>query len=157
MLRCPYAVSAILKNLTNCACIWDELINLAEMIKGYNRGGPPAISEAVLLSLEASMKRLLCVMFIVLASPLMVSVSNHLYTSPSASMVAYAGRTLAGGAYCDCGTSDCITEPGECGNSNSATVASGGDTTTSARLIDSGTGVMMLAFILLLWMRFGSK
>jgi hypothetical protein len=96
-------------------------------------------------------------MFIVLASPLMVSVSNHPHTSQSASMIAYAGRTVAGGGYCDCGTPNCITEPGECGNSNSATVASGGDTTTSATSIDSGAGVMMLAFILLLWMRFGGK
>jgi hypothetical protein len=103
------------------------------------------------------MKRLLCVMFIVLASPLMVIVNSHQPASPSASMVAYAGRTLMGGAYCDCGSPECITEPGECGNSNSATVASGGDTTTSATSIDSGTGVMMLAFILLLWMRFGGK
>jgi hypothetical protein len=96
-------------------------------------------------------------MFIVLASPLMVSVSNQQPTSPSASMVAYAGRTVAGGAYCDCGSPDCITEPGECGNSNSATVASGGDSTTSATSIDSGAGVMMLAFMLLLWMRFTGK
>jgi hypothetical protein len=131
-------------------------MKLAEMIKGYNRGGPLAISEAVLLRLEASMKRLLCVMFIVLASPLMVNVSNNQTTGPSASMVAYAGRTVMGGAYCTCGDPDCITEPGECGNSYSATVASGGDSTTSATSIDSG-GVMLLAFILLLWMRFGGK
>jgi hypothetical protein len=96
-------------------------------------------------------------MFIVLASPLMVSINNHRPIGPSASMLAYAGRTVMGGGYCDCGTPDCITEPGECGNSNSATVAGGGDTTTSTTSIDSGAGVMMLAFILLLWMRFGSK
>jgi hypothetical protein len=96
-------------------------------------------------------------MFIVLASPLMVSVNNHQDTSPSASMVAYAGRTVAGGTFCTCGDPDCVTEPGECGNNHSATVASGGDTTTSATSIDSGAGVMLLAFVLLLWMRFGGK
>ena len=87
----------------------------------------------------------------------MVSIGNHQPTGPSASMVAYAGRTLAGGTYCTCGDPDCIIEPGECGDNNSATVASGGDTTTPGTPIDSGVGVMLLAFTLLLWMRFGGK
>jgi len=74
-------------------------------------------------------------------------------------MVAYAGKSVAGGNYCTCGDLGCIYDPGECGgqNTNAATVASGRDTTTNNGSIDSGSSVMLLAFALLVLFRLGSK
>ena len=60
------------------------------------------------------MKKLIVVSLLVLASPFMASVNNN----QSASMVAYAGRTIVGGAYCTCGTPNCIYDDGECDGHN---------------------------------------
>ena len=105
------------------------------------------------------MKKLIVVSLLVLASPFMASVNKNQCANQSASMVAYAGRTIAGGAYCTCGDSSCIYDPGECGgqNTNAATVASGRDTTTNNGSIDSASSVMLLAFALLILFRLGSK
>lgn len=106
------------------------------------------------------MKRLLVVLFIVLASPVLVSVNITQQKSNSTSMVAYAGKTVAGGAYCTCGDPGCIVDPGECGgghNTNSVTVANGRDTNTNQGSIDSASSVMLLAFALLILFRLGSR
>jgi hypothetical protein len=60
------------------------------------------------------MKKLIVVSLLVLASPFMASVNNN----QSASMVAYAGRTIVGGYYCTCGQPNCIYDPGECDGHN---------------------------------------
>jgi len=105
------------------------------------------------------MKKLIVVSLLVLASPFMASVNKDQPATPSASMIAYAGRTIVGGYACGCGDPGCITEPGECGgqNTNAATVASGRDTSTNKGSIDSASSVMLLAFALLILFRIGSK
>lgn len=107
------------------------------------------------------MKRIIVVSLLVLASPFMVNVDNNQAVSSSAPMVAYAGRTNVGGYACTCGCPDCICDPGEtplnCGGTNSATVAGGGDSITSKGSIDSGSSVILLAFALLILFRLGSK
>jgi len=105
------------------------------------------------------MKKLIVVSLLVLASPFAAGVNNNQSANPSASMVAYAGRTMMGGYACGCNDPGCITEPGECSgqNTNVATVASGRDTTTNKGSIDSASSVMLIAFALLMLFRLGSK
>src|ERR1044071_8692716 len=80
------------------------------MAKGYKLGGPFAISHAALSRLEDLMKRLIAVSLLIIALPFMASMNN--------SSVAYAGRVIHGGAYCTCGDSDCLYDPGECDGHN---------------------------------------
>ena len=136
-----------------------SVVNLAEAIKGYNPSGPLAVDGAALSRLEDFMKKLIIVSLLVLAAPFAAGVNNNQSVSQSASMVAYAGRTMVGGYACGCGEPDCITEPGECGgqSNHAATVASGRDTSTNAGSIDSASSVMLLAFTLLVLFRLGSK
>ena len=105
------------------------------------------------------MKKLIIASLLVLAAPFAAGVNDNQPVSQSASMVAYAGRTIVGGYACGCGDPGCITEPGECGgqSNQAATVASGRDTSTNAGPIDSGSSVILLAFTLLILFRLGSR
>jgi hypothetical protein len=81
--------------------------------------------------MEESMKRLLPVLLLMLC-----------LTFP-----AFAGHTLGGGAYCECGTPGCVEDyPGECGRSGNATTQ--GD---APKDITSELGIAIVA--LLLWLR----
>ena len=57
------------------------------------------------------MKRFIAVLLLIIALPLMASVNSNQST-------AYAGRIFAGGAYCTCGTPNCIYDDGECDGHN---------------------------------------
>ena len=72
------------------------------------------------------------------------------------STVAMAGHVLIGNAYCTCGTTDCICDPGETAIQRSAipdrlSVALAG--TESANGPDIGASVMLLTLVLLLALR----
>ena len=56
------------------------------------------------------MKRLIAVVLLIIALPFMASVNS--------SPVAYAGHIPMGGAYCTCGTPNCIYDAGECDGHN---------------------------------------
>jgi hypothetical protein len=64
------------------------------------------------------------------------------------SFPAFAGHTVAGGAWCDCGTPGCIEDyPGECGRSGqSATQQGKAPSDSTAEL-----GILIVA--LLFWLR----
>jgi predicted NBD/HSP70 family sugar kinase len=64
------------------------------------------------------------------------------------SLPVFAGHTVVGGAWCDCGTPGCIEDyPGECGRSgNVATQPSKSPTDSTAEL-----GILLVA--LLFWLR----
>ena len=64
------------------------------------------------------MKRFIAVSFLVLALPFLVSIDNKQAVNSSATMVAYAGRTIMGNNYCTCGDPGCIYDPGECDGHN---------------------------------------
>ncbi|MGA9769683.1 MAG: hypothetical protein WBV94_11625 [Blastocatellia bacterium] len=57
------------------------------------------------------MKRLIAVSLLIIALPLMASVNSN-------QSAVYAGRILVGGAYCTCGTPNCIYDEGECDGHN---------------------------------------
>jgi len=57
------------------------------------------------------MKRLIAVALLLIALPFMASANNN-------SSVAYAGRMHIGGAFCTCGTPNCIYDEGECDGHN---------------------------------------
>jgi hypothetical protein len=97
----------------------------------------------------------------ILALPLLFSVhrsglSSH--SAPSAG-VALAGHLSVGGYYCECGTQDCICDPGELpGGLNKSSVQSGSvsntepatDTTSDP---DLTTGALLVALCIALWLR----
>ena len=57
------------------------------------------------------MKRLIAVSLLIIALPFMASVNSN-------QSAAYAGHILVGGAYCTCGTPNCIYDEGECDGHN---------------------------------------
>lgn len=105
--------------------------------------------------------RLLLATICIFALPMWFSPPPGKTTINSATFatVAFAGHTSMGGAYCDCGTPDCICDPGERPGMRSA-MAPSDDTTPSdvetAAGFDPGVGAMifMLALIVTLRMRF---
>ena len=105
------------------------------------------------------MKRFIAVSFLVLALPFLVSIDNKQAVNSSATMVAYAGRTIMGNNYCTCGDSDCIVDPGECfvQDHNSVSVASGGDSSTTKGSMDSPSSVMLIAVALIMLLRFSVR
>jgi hypothetical protein len=63
------------------------------------------------------------------------------------SFPAFAGHTVSGTGYCDCGTRGCVEDyPGECGGPHVATQSSKAPSDTNAEI-----GIMIVA--LLLWLR----
>jgi len=95
------------------------------------------------------MKKLVCVVFIIVALPLfgaLASGSRHL--AQAFNSVAIAGHSTAGGSWCTCGCQDCICDPGEvpvmCGES--ATVA-----------LSNESGLMLVLFALALAARFAMR
>jgi hypothetical protein len=73
--------------------------------------------------------------------------------------VAFAGRTWAG-VYCECGTQDCICDPGEV-PPGSQTSRFGSSDPNNNELddqlpggdVDPAPGALLVAFALLLWLR----
>jgi hypothetical protein len=81
--------------------------------------------------MEESMKRLLPVLLLMLCL----------------SFPAFAGHTVAGGAYCECGTPGCIEDyPGECGRSGQSATQD-----NTPKDVSSELGIVIVA--LLLWLR----
>jgi hypothetical protein len=84
------------------------------------------------------MKRLIAVLLLIIALPFMASVNSN-------QSVAYAGRTLMGGAYCTCGEPNCIYDPGECDGHN---------TNQQAQSPKGGTIEFSIVIVaLMLWLR----
>jgi hypothetical protein len=64
------------------------------------------------------------------------------------SFPAFAGHTVVGTVYCDCGTPGCIEDyPGECGRSGNAA------TQSSEPLSDASAELGIVIVALLLWLR----
>ena len=57
------------------------------------------------------MKRFIAVSLLIIALPFMASVNSN-------QSAVYAGRISMGGAYCTCGTPNCIYDEGECDGHN---------------------------------------
>jgi len=99
----------------------------------------------------------------ILALPLWFSPSpeDKLTNLAPFATVAYAGHTL-GGEFCQCGTPGCICDPGEVGLSNrpvsdqpekASNQGASPIRTHSRSGFDFGTGALMLALALLVWVR----
>jgi hypothetical protein len=112
-------------------------------------------------------KSSLACLFIVTALPLLASPAhkNSADSAPFASVV-FAGHVSVGGAYCTCGCSFCICDPGEipsaCTNGISPNPKkSDGSFDQSASPVGKapvsdfnfGAGTMLLALAFLVWMR----
>ena len=92
--------------------------------------------------------------------PLMASPTQNSQTnSASFATVAYAGHTLPGGAWCNCGEPGCTCDPGEIlgattpGGENDGSSDQGLPPTPKGSGFDFGTGTLMLALALSLWAR----
>ena len=84
------------------------------------------------------MKRFIVVSLLIIALPLMASVNSNQST-------VYAGRILAGGGFCTCGTPNCIYDEGECDGHN---------TNQQGQSLKGGTVEFSIVIVaLMLWLR----
>ena len=112
------------------------------------------------------MKRIFACLFVTAVLPLMASPTqdSSINRVPFAT-VAYAGHSLVGGGWCECGTPGCICDPGEqpIGQSagrvsdrngpslNQGTASPGADRNSR---FDFGSSALLLALAFFLWTRF---
>jgi hypothetical protein len=102
-------------------------------------------------------------LIIVAVFPLLASLTHNKSDNPVPfAAVAFAGHTTPGGEYCDCGTSNCICDPGERpgGQSNRTAPIKTDDSLNPAAYpaskspgFDFGSGALMLALAFLVWTR----
>ena len=105
-------------------------------------------------------KRLIVVAFCILILPMLASMS-HIKNSDAAgtAMVAFAGHIQPGGAACTCGTAGCSCDPGELPARalNDGVTSQPDDKTLASKTpsseADYGTGALLLALALLVWLR----
>ena len=110
-------------------------------------------------------KRMLACLFLTAVLPLMTSSTQNGSTNPVPFVsVVYAGHSLMGGGWCECGGRDCACDPDELGNHmiksgperndrSSNQVASSPKTDRTSQF-DFGSGALMLALAVFLWTRF---
>ena len=108
-------------------------------------------------------RRLLLAAVCIFSLPIVFSLTSgdNLTNSVPFATVALAGHTL-GGEFCQCGTPGCICDPGEVGLSNrpvsdqtekASNQGASPIRTHSRSGFDFGTGALMLALALLVWVR----
>ena len=101
----------------------------------------------------------------ILTLPILFSslTDNKLTNSTPFATVAIAGHTISTGAFCECGTQDCLCDPNETpkggrrGNQVISDPSDGAVSSTSeapASDIDFGTVAMLLALVVFAWTRF---
>lgn len=109
-------------------------------------------------------KRLLMAVVCIVALPLFLSTSNNvnLTTSTPFGPVAFAGHTLLG-AWCECGTTGCLCDPGEQQTGQSAHHVTDKPAERKPKIkpgrvseLDFGTGALMIALAMLVWTRMRS-
>ncbi|MGA9770141.1 MAG: hypothetical protein WBV94_13960 [Blastocatellia bacterium] len=101
------------------------------------------------------MKRILACLFIMAALPLLAS---SVYNSPAPfAQVAIAGHVIGGTVWCECGSSNCICDPGEIPGTNLRTPASDRDGKAAIQDaspgLDFGSGALLMALAFLVWVR----
>ena len=84
--------------------------------------------------------------------------SGKITTSTPLAIVALAGHSHVGGYACECGDEECICDPGEQPNTNtaassSASSGSKGVNQGSAPDVDLASGILALALVFLFWLR----
>lgn len=109
------------------------------------------------------MKRMFACFFVMAVLPLVTSpTKNSPNNSAPFTTVAYAGHTVIGGGWCDCGAPGCICDPGETpGGGSYASTAKDNDESSDqgpppipkSSGFDFGTGTMIFALALFLWTR----
>jgi hypothetical protein len=105
-------------------------------------------------------KRLIVVAFCILFLPMLASISPNKNSDASGpAVVAFAGHSTAGGEACTCGCPNCICDSGETPNCTHTNGAAGqpndklpGRRTPSSQA-DYGTGALMVALALMVWLR----
>ena len=103
--------------------------------------------------------RLIFAALCIVALPVLFSPKQRVATPFTGT--ALAGRVLADGAYCECGSSaDCICDPGEVPTGGQHLSYRPGDTSdneldgqTPPKDVDLSPGTLLLAFAFLLWLR----
>lgn len=105
-------------------------------------------------------KRLFVVALCILFLPILASIfpsENSTVSGPA--IVAFAGHAQPGGEACTCGCPNCVCFPGEtatCPHTN-GTVGQPNDKLsgrqTPSSQVDYGTGVLILALTLVVWLR----
>ena len=107
------------------------------------------------------MKRILACLFIMAALPLLAS-SAHNSSAPFAS-VAIAGHVIGGTAWCECGSPNCVCDPGETPGGHTNVRKPDGKTVTedaspvgasSTTSLDFDSSALIMALAFLIWMRF---
>ena len=109
------------------------------------------------------MKRIFACLFITAVFPLMASTTHNSSTNSAPfAPVAYAGHGLIGGGWCECGAPGCVCDPGESPGGGRATPANDGKSSDqgvspirahSQSGSDLGTGTLLMALALFLWVR----
>ncbi|HXU39163.1 MAG TPA: hypothetical protein VN937_22605 [Blastocatellia bacterium] len=106
--------------------------------------------------------RLLLATVCILALPMFFSYSKEGMRSTPFVTVAFAGHTIYGN-WCECGTLDCICDPGERTGGNSTRPISDASVEPGPRPkagrvseLDFGTGALLIALALFLWARLRS-
>src|ERR1041385_2677752 len=103
-------------------------------------------------------KRLLVVTLCILLLPMLASVSyNEKNNGATPAVVAFAGHTVPGNVACACGTPGCYCDPGELPALAASNTSQPDDMTLNSKTpsseADYGTGALMLALALLVWLR----
>jgi hypothetical protein len=109
------------------------------------------------------MKRMFACFFVMAVLPLVTSQTrNSPRDSGPFATIAYAGHTLSGGEWCQCGAPGCLCDPGESPGGGRATPANDGKSSDQALSpiharsqsgSDLGTGTLLLALAIFLWAR----
>jgi hypothetical protein len=112
------------------------------------------------------MKRIFACLFVTAVLPLIASPTQDSSINPVPfATVAYAGHTLSGGGWCECGAPGCICDPGEgrgglsAGRVSDRNGRSLNQGATSARAaqtsaLDFGSSALLLALAFFVWTRF---
>src|SRR5215213_4829882 len=119
----------------------------------------PRVNNSLISLEDLTMKRLFpcsaLVMFFLLSFPALVT--NESRNIAGISAVAQAGRTVPNMAFCECGTSGCVCDPGEspCTTCPNQGMTMQPSTTPEAEPadIDTGTGLTLLVTTVLLVLR----
>ena len=109
------------------------------------------------------MKRIFACLIIVAVFPLLASLTHNKFANPIPfATVAYAGHVITSGAYCDCGTPNCICDSGEQpGGPNHRAVSNNTDGSKNqvaspaneSSGFDFSSGALTLALALFVWTR----
>ena len=107
---------------------------------------------------------MLLIAFCIFCLPMIAVTSHNNNVGGSASYAAFAGHSGQGGRSCTCGCPNCICDPGEpfqvCGQMVVAPVTTPDDTPSKkgkpSSDLDYGTGAMILALALFVWLRLRS-